>query len=71
MTADRFMIVETDNHGSDYPDERFLNLPQFITQSAAEDVCRKINDCFCPGDAAPRYWKVVKLPYQLQPGFEP
>lgn len=59
-------IVETDNYGGDYPDERFC-LPPFATKERAQYFADLINDEFCDS----RFWKVVELPYKLQPGFEP
>ena len=44
-------IVETDNHGGDYPDETFINLPR-TSQECAEKICNVINDCFCQNDYA-------------------
>lgn len=62
-------IVETDNHGGDYPDESFLAL-HIPDQQGAEEICALINK-YCSGDGAPRYWKVVENDYQLSPTFEP
>jgi hypothetical protein len=64
-----FRIVETDNFGGDYPDEKFVNLP-VTTEAKAQVVAKAINSIF-GGDDAPRYWKVVPTDYKLQPGFEP
>lgn len=61
-------IVETDNYGGDFPDEKFVNLPR-MTPEHAQEVVDTINAGF---DAHhPRYWKVVPNDYVLQPGFEP
>lgn len=66
-----FKIVETDNFGGDYPDEKFLNLPAMHKQFA-ERIAAEINQAFCGVISThPRYWKVVPTDYQLQPGFEP
>lgn len=61
-------IVETDNFGGDYPNEKFLNLPSF-----PYDTCKKIADMIneATGPHTLRYWKVVEDDYKLQPGFEP
>lgn len=68
----RYLIVNTDNFGGDYPDEKFVeNLPVFTTQSAAQTVADAINDNMAGGHNAPRYFKVVEEGYRLQPGFEP
>lgn len=62
-------IVETDNFGGDYPNEKFLNLPLMTGVEAAE-VAATINEV-CSGDNLPRFWKAVNKDYVLQPGFEP
>ncbi len=61
-------IVETDNFGGDYPNEKFLNLPSMGIEHAQE-VCRAINRAFTVHE--PRYWKVVPDNYKLKHGFEP
>jgi hypothetical protein len=61
-------IVETDNFGGDYPDERFVSLPQ-MTEAHAKKVVDAINSGF--PENATRYWKVVPNDYTLRPGFEP
>lgn len=60
-------IVETDNYGDDYPDEKFVNLP-IMTKEHAESVATAINSGLYNSS---RYWKVVENDYRLQPGFEP
>lgn len=64
-----FKIVETDNFGGDYPDEKFVNLP-LMSQEQAEFVADAINRV-CSGSQARRHWLVKPADYQLQPGFEP
>lgn len=67
--GDQYKIVETDNYGGDYPDEKFVeNLPYFHTKDTAQAVADSIN---VGGEHRARFWKVVKMPYELQPGFEP
>jgi hypothetical protein len=61
-------IVETDNFGGDYPDERFVSLPM-MTETHAKKVADAINSGF--HENATRYWKVVPNDYVLSPGFEP
>ena len=60
-------IVNTDNFGGDYPDEKFVlfAMPKEIAQKIAD----LINEAAGPDSR--RYWKVVDNDYQLQPGFEP
>jgi hypothetical protein len=65
-----YKIVETDNFGGDYPDEKFVNLP-FGTKERMQRIADAINNEFCKDDYASRYWKVVDQNYKLQPGFEP
>lgn len=60
-------IVDTDNFGGDYPDERFVGQP-FALKKDAEQEAKRLNHTY---DWAPRYKKVVRLPYKLQPGLEP
>lgn len=64
----RWRVVETDNHGSDYPDEKFVG-PSFYGPGHAKAVCEACNSEVT--DSSPRFYKVVQLPYTLQPGFEP
>jgi hypothetical protein len=66
-----FQIVETDNHGSDYPNEKFISLPLFSTFEKAQAVTDMINQNFCTSDDDNRFWKVVPYGYKLRPGFEP
>lgn len=59
-------IVETDNYGGDYPDEKFVNLP-IMDEDTANYIAEVINNQL----ANDRYWIVVNDDYELQPGFEP
>jgi len=68
--ARRFQIIETDSHGGDYPDEKFVNLP-LMTEAEAVWLCRCINFVHCPRIESPRHWQMVEQGYKLQPGFEP
>lgn len=62
-------IINTDNFGSDYPNERFVtNLP-VMSKEHAEAVCDAINKPL--GEFDSRFWLVVPDDYQLQPGFQP
>lgn len=61
-------IVDTDNFGGDYPDEKFLPLPT-MTEKHAKKVADALNRGFPSG--MPRYYKVVSDDYILKPGFEP
>jgi hypothetical protein len=65
-----FKIVNTDNFGSDYPDESFIPLA-FWKRESAQRVADVINAELCNDENAPRFWKVEPAEYRLQPGFEP
>jgi len=60
-------IIETDNLGRDYPDEKFLNLPP-LPREHAQFVADAINKVV--GERNPRFWRVVENDYVLKPGFE-
>ena len=59
-------IVETDNHGGDYPNEIFLSLP-LLRKGDADAIATVINDRLCSSDQARRFWKVVENGYQVKP----
>jgi hypothetical protein len=61
-------IIETDNFGGDYPDEKFLNLP-VLPAAHCTRIAAAINEAL--GKTASRYYRVVDDDYVLQPGFEP
>jgi hypothetical protein len=65
-----YKIIETDNFGDDYPDEKEVVLP-WMTKEEAEQIAAVINTVHCNYPGARRYWKVVLRSYQLSPGFEP
>lgn len=62
-------IVETDNFGGDYPNEKFVQPLPALMRAHAQRIADAINSEL-PG-RYPRYWKVVDDDYQLQSGFEP
>lgn len=64
-----YRVVNTDNFGGDYPNEKFVG-PEFVERESAEAEAEELNYKY-GGDNAPRYYKVVEMPYELQPGFEP
>ncbi len=64
-----FRIVNTDNYGGDYPNERFIGLPS-MSREAAEEIAAVINKHLCNSEYCTRYYKVVPADYALQPGFE-
>lgn len=63
-----FRVVETDNFGGDYPNESFHG-PCCRTKTAATGIAEACNSA--SNEHSIRYYKVVELPYALQPGFEP
>ena len=66
-----YRIIETDNHGGDYPNESFVNVPAVFEREQAQGIADAINAAHCRGDSSPRFWRVVPADYTLQPGFEP
>lgn len=62
-------IVDTDNFGGDYPDEKVI-AEGITNERFAKIMCRALNDSFS-GETAMRFYKVVPDDYVLQPGFEP
>ena len=62
-----YRVVDTDNFDGDYPNEKFVG-PQ-MREELAKRIAEILNLENGPNSA--RYYKVVKLPYTLQPGFEP
>lgn len=62
-----YRIVETDNFGGDYPDERFIG-EAFDTRAEAMIEADRRN---AGNEYSPRYYKVVDSTYELVGGFEP
>ncbi len=60
-------VVDTDNHGSDYPDEKFVS--ESLSLEDAKALADKLN-IGCDKWSS-RYHKVVEDDYVLQPSFEP
>jgi hypothetical protein len=63
-------IVQTDNFGSDYPDEKFVTGLWDMSKEQADAIAKAINEA-TRDPMASRFWKVVPNDYKLQPGFEP
>lgn len=63
----KYRVVNTDNFGGDYPNEQWASEP--TTEKDAISLAQRMNGKL--GDYSSRYNKVVRLPYTLQPGFEP
>lgn len=62
-------VVETDNFGGDYPNEKFVR-DRPCGDDEARAIAIAMNEAYS-GPNADRYWKVVADDYVLQPGFEP
>lgn len=60
-------IIDTDNFGGDYPDEKFWFW--IMTEEQAKAICDAINKAAGPHSS--RYWRVVPNDYKPAPGFEP
>jgi hypothetical protein len=60
-------IVETDNFGGDYPDEKFVLFA--MPKERAKTIANAINEAAGPDST--RFWKVVENEYKLVPGFQP
>ena len=62
-----YRVVDTDNFGGDYPNEEWVGPP------CRKDTAEKVAQAFNAENNhnSLRYYKVVQLPYTLQPGFEP
>ena len=69
--SNMYRIVETDNFGGDYPDEKFVNLPPSPNRQVMHALAEVINAEFCHDEAGSRFWKVVLMPYTLVGGFTP
>ncbi len=63
-----YRIVNTDNFGGDYPDEKFVG-GEYVTKEEAQIEAARLN--FPYPEHSSRWYKVVEMPYELQPGFEP
>lgn len=63
-------LVDTDNFGRDYPDEKFYShIPHDICKEDAEIIASIVNKY--GGPDARRYCKVVENDYVLDGPFEP
>lgn len=66
-----FKVVETCNYDGDYPNEKFVEpLPARMSEAQASRICDAIMTCV-PDKMHPRYYRVVREGYALQPGFTP
>jgi hypothetical protein len=67
-TVPGFRVVDTDNFGGDYPDEKFVAVG-IEREVAAQLLADALNSY--AGEHAARFYKVVLADYELMPGFEP
>lgn len=66
----KYRVVNTDNFGGDYPDERFIG-ETFVNHGEAVREADRLNGSDYNSPRSPRYHKVVEEGYILQPGFTP
>lgn len=63
-------IIDTDNHGGDYPNEKVI-ASGITNKKFADCMCKALNDRFCQDASSRRFYRVVEDNYKLQPGFVP
>lgn len=63
-------IIDTDNFGGDYPDERVI-AEGIKVRLYADVMCAGLNAQLCTQLRGSRFYRVVEDDYVLQPGFEP
>ncbi len=73
MSMENYAIIETDNLGSDYPNESFV-IRGIRNKQDAQTIADLINKHKCVGPTGGnRFWKVEEdkpsQPYKLQPSF--
>ena len=66
MEEKLYRVVNSDNFGSDYPDECFVGEPMTL-----EEAKKLVDELDGNRLYDPRYHKVVEADYKLQPGFTP
>lgn len=65
---EKMKIIDTDNFGGDYPDEKVI-ADNIKYEPFAKVMCEALNEYTGPNSS--RYYRVVEDDYELQPGFEP
>lgn len=63
----KYRIINTDNFGGDYPNEKFVGT-MFDSKEAAIKEADRLNGTY---GGSNRFYKIVLDGYILQPGFEP
>jgi hypothetical protein len=61
-------IIDTDNFGGDYPDEKVI-ADNITNKTFGEVMVKALNDYV--GEESSRYYQLKEDDYVLQPGFEP
>ena len=64
-----YRIIDTDNFGGDYPDEKVVAAGityKPFADTMAEALCKKYSE-----NGGRRFYLVVEDDYELKPGFEP
>lgn len=64
-----WQIVDTDNFGGDYPNEKVF-IGNLTTQALAERIAEAINNRFISNHSS-RFYKVTDSSYKLRSGFQP
>lgn len=64
----QYGIVDTDNYGGDYPNERYV-VNCWLREETAKAIADLLNEESGPNSH--RFYKVMKRSYVLQPGSEP
>jgi len=64
-----FKIIDTDNFGDDYPDEKLI-ADNIQSWAHADAMCQALNAKFS-GKRARRCYEIKPASYVLLPGFEP
>lgn len=69
-TEHTWQIVDTDNFGGDYPNEKVV-IGDLDSEGVAKRVCDYLTGRYYRDENCPRFLKVTRSDYVLQPGFEP
>ena len=70
MPIQWWKVIDTDNFGGDYPNEKQVVTVQGLTEHEAKALAKAFNEILS-GEQASRYYLAVPVEYVLQPGFEP
>ena len=70
IRVDGWRIIDTDNFGGDYPNERWVAIG-IVDEGVANIIADALNRATGADLGGARFYKVVAADYVLQPGFEP